>query len=254
MLSAKGDLPSFAGRAPNPTVDLPVSAKEIVDDIDGVIVGHLHPDHFNAAAVALLDKNLAIVTPNNSAPVDPRDPLNTLQSFKEQLNEYGFENVTTLSSERVIEFMGVRLTQEFGQHGFGDTVPLMGGVNGIIFQATEAPTIYWTSDSVLDQEGQVLEILERYRPDVVIAHTGGAMIPGLSDKPILMNSEQAVRFFAAADAANPEVQTIAVHMNALDHCFTTREILRNADSEMSDGLRQRIFIPEDGELVKLGGF
>lgn len=84
MLSAKGELPSFAGVSPNPTVGLPVSADSLVAGIDGVIIGHMHADHFDAAAAELLPKDTPLLVPANSAPVNPADP-STDQDFKSRL-------------------------------------------------------------------------------------------------------------------------------------------------------------------------
>ncbi|MEL6263961.1 MAG: MBL fold metallo-hydrolase, partial [Cyanobacteria bacterium J06626_6] len=47
MLSEKGALPSFAGIAPNPTIDLPVEVASILEGVDAVLVSHMHADHFD---------------------------------------------------------------------------------------------------------------------------------------------------------------------------------------------------------------
>ncbi|MEM8798992.1 MAG: MBL fold metallo-hydrolase [Pseudomonadota bacterium] len=252
MLSNKGALPSFANIAPNPLVDLPKPKDEIVAGIDAVIVGHMHRDHFDEAAAMMLPKEIPIFTPDNEAPVIPTDPKNPVQTFKEQLARFGFTNVTTIEDgERTqATFAGVTLKQEFAQHGRGILPKFLGGVNGIIFEAADAPTIYWTGDSILDAEGRVEEILTRYQPDIVIAHTGGAVIDTLSPDPLMMDTGQAIRFFEAARAANPDVRIIAVHMNALDHCFTTREELREALDMRNDGLGTIVDIPREGDVLR----
>ncbi|MEM6850275.1 MAG: MBL fold metallo-hydrolase [Pseudomonadota bacterium] len=250
MLSDKGTLPSFAGIAPNPTVELPVAIEEIVSDIDAVIVGHMHVDHFDPAAAAALDKSIQIITPLNKAPVDPRDPENTTMFFADQLRGYGFENVLTIGKGdggTSISVDGVTFTQEFALHGRGVLRQLMGGVNGIVLEADGAPTVYWTGDTVLDEEGRVEAILKSYAPDIIIAHTGGAVVGAISPDPLMMDEAQAVAFITAAKDANPSVQIVAVHMGALDHCFTTKPALRAALDEA--GLADGVSIPGEGDVV-----
>ena len=58
MLAAAGATGPIAGTPnprPNPLVDLPRPAEEVVERLDAVLVTHLHNDHFDAAAAALLD-------------------------------------------------------------------------------------------------------------------------------------------------------------------------------------------------------
>ena len=63
MLSNKGEIQSFAGKEQNPTVELPVTVDEVMEDLDMVLVTHIHPDHFDKKAVELLPKNLPIICP-----------------------------------------------------------------------------------------------------------------------------------------------------------------------------------------------
>ncbi len=248
MLSPKGALPSFAGIAPNPTVELPMPVRDILLGIDGVIVGHMHPDHFDAAAGAALPKAIPILTPANSAAIDPTRPSETTSSFAAQLGAYGFTNVATIGDAGTT-FLGVTVFKEFGAHGTGIAGELLGGINGIVLKADGHPTIYWTGDTILDEEGRIEAILAEHRPDIVIAHTGGALIKALSSDPILMDERQALALFRAAARYNPKVRIVAVHMNALDHCFTTRETLGKAISALPADLRARITLPRDGERL-----
>jgi L-ascorbate metabolism protein UlaG (beta-lactamase superfamily) len=248
MLSPKGALPSFAGIAPNPTVELPLPVGDILAGIDGVIVGHMHPDHFDAAAGAALPKSIPILTPDNAAAADPARPAETTSSFAAQLAAYGFTNVATIGDEGTT-FLGVTAYQEFGAHGTGLAGELLGGINGIVLKAEGHPTIYWTGDTILDAEGRIEAILAEHRPDIVIAHTGGALVKALSPDPILMDEQQALTLFRAAMRYNPRVRIVAVHMNALDHCFTTRETLGKAIATLPADLRARIVLPREGERI-----
>lgn len=252
MLSPKGALPSFAGIAPNPTVDLLTAPETIIEGIDGVVVSHLHADHFDQAAADLLDKDIPVITPRNSAAMNPADPA-TRASFKTHLEAYGFRDVQEIAGydRETLNFRGMTLHQVWGRHGEGQIGDLIGGVNGIVFTADNLPTIYWVGDTVLDEQGHIEAVLQQFRPDVVIAHTGGPKIEAVSPELLLMDAEQGARFFEMAHRYNPDVRGIAVHMEALDHCFSTRDDLQKEISALPQGLQDRIRIPLDGDTVNL---
>ena len=52
------------------------------------------------------------------------------------------------------------------------------------------------------------------------------------------------------DELPTHIKLIAVHMDAIDHCQTTREILRNEAWHHGADMN-RLIIPEDGETIKL---
>ena len=253
MLSAKGELPSFAGIAPNPTVELPVSPGEIIADIDAIIVSHTHSDHFDAAAAALLDKSMPVFTPRNGSAVSGSDPTATV-SYRQELLDFGFTDVREIDTDGTdsIKFGDVTLTQVWGRHGKGVIGDLMGGVNGIIFAAPQMPTIYWAGDTIMDA-AEVAPILERFTPDVVIAHTGGPVIEALSPELLLMDAEQGIELIEMANRYNPAVQVVAIHMDALDHCFSTRDDLRSSLTSLPSDIVERVTVPEDGDILRLGG-
>ena len=252
MLSDKGQLPSFAGIAPNPTVDLPIPAQDIVANIDVVIVSHLHGDHFDDAAAGLLDKSILMLTPRNGASPNPREGAPEVP-FKDSLNAKGFTNVGEIGSPSAdhITVDGITIHQVFARHGKGIVGDVMGGVNGLVFEAAGEPTIYWAGDTILDEGGDVEAVLKRFKPDIVIAHTGGPVVKVISPEILLMDAAQAVTFFELAARENAAVQIIAIHMDALDHCFSTRADLVAALEGQPDDLKDCVIIPEDGEVVQL---
>ncbi|WP_298302408.1 MBL fold metallo-hydrolase [uncultured Erythrobacter sp.] len=249
MLSEKGAFQSFAGIAPNPTASLPVPAADIIADIDAVIVSHMHTDHFDRAATDMLPKDIPIITPDNSYTPN-RGPEGPRLAFKDDLEGRGFTDVSVMSENGPTQFGAITVHQVWGLHGRGDLGRVLGNVNGIVIEAEDCPTIYWTGDSVLD-EGEVSAILEQFRPDIVIAHTGGPVIEALSSDIMLMDAAQAVRLMEMATAVNSDCKMIAVHMESLDHCFSTRDDLRTALSDKDEAMRLRVFIPADGETVEL---
>lgn len=250
MFSKKGSLPSFAGIEKNPTVDLPKNKDidYILKNIDAVIVGHMHADHFDMVAAAHLDPQMLIITPHNRSPMNWQN-LDITTTFKKQLQELRFNNVEEIGSvtRKSIFYQQIEITQEFAEHGKGTLKRFMGGVNGIVLRAQNQPTIYWTGDTIFDN--RIDDILRKYRPDIIIAHTGGAVVSSLSVDPLMMDEEQAVRFVLAAKKYNENCKIIAVHMESLDHCFTTRDKLRKAINSLGRRVSEDVIIPNDGDTV-----
>ena len=84
--------------------------------------------------------------------------------------------------------------------------------------------------------------IERFKPDIIITHSGGAKLPGF--EYIIMDAEQTL----TTVNASPEALVVAIHMEALDHCGVSRETLRQmADSAAIPA--SRLMIPEDGEII-----
>ncbi|MEM7703315.1 MAG: MBL fold metallo-hydrolase [Pseudomonadota bacterium] len=251
MLSAKGELPSFAGIAANPTVELPAPVEDIIADIDAVIVSHLHEDHFDDAAAAILAKDIPLMTPRNHAPISPREPTKTL-SHSGRLKDYGFTDVREIADDasNSTTFRGVTLTQTWALHGKGKVGELMGGVNGIVLSAPDMPTVYWAGDTILDTN-EVDQILATHKPDIVIAHTGGPIVEALSPEILLMDAAQASQLVGMIDRYNKRAFVIAVHMEALDHCFSSRRDLMAKVAEDHPETISRVFAPADGDLISI---
>lgn len=64
--------------------------------------------------------------------------------------------------------------------------------------------------------------------------------------PIIMDAAETVALSEVTKAT-----IIAVHMEALDHCFTSRAALREAASKQRIGAA-KLLIPRDGETIELG--
>lgn len=225
FLSPKHTLRSFAGISPNPLVDLPCTPQEVVVGIDGVIVSHLHPDHFDAAAEELLPREV---------------PLFCQPGDETQIAGKGFQAVTPVAG--TVEWNGVRITRTPGQHGTGALAERMGKVSGFLFQAQEELTLYWAGDTIWYPA--VARTIAETQPDVILTHSSGAKF-GESD-PIVMDVEQTIAVCQAA----PQAVVIAVHMEALDHGTVSRAGLRAAADAAGIG-RDRLLIPDDGAIVTL---
>ena len=88
----------------------------------------------------------------------------------------------------------------------------------------------------------VKNTINNFKPDIIVTHSGGAKLPGF--ETIIMDAEQTLTTVNAS--ANAVV--VAVHLEALDHCGVSREMLR----ELADKAAispSRLIIPEDGETI-----
>ena len=223
MLSPKGDFKAFAGIARNPTIELPIKIEDIVEGIDCVVVSHDHPDHFDKTASAALPKMIPVFC-------QPAD--------EGKLTDEGFQAVIPI--DRSYSWQGITITRTDGQHGSGKVLEFIGKVSGFVFQAGGEPTVYWVGDSIWCEP--VKSAIEKFKPDIIITHSGGAKIPGF--ETIIMDAEQTLTTLNAS----PATAVVAIHLEALDHCNVSRETLRQtADAAAISS--SRLMIPKDGETI-----
>lgn len=227
MLSPKDVFPPFGGKARNPMTGLPLPAEEVVRDTDLVLVTHTHPDHYDAAASSLLDADIPLLY----------QPADRVFFAKEKFTQ-------TAAVDSSLLWKNIRIDRTYAQHGSGDVLALMGEASGFVLRAEGQPTIYLVGDGIWTDE--VRGNIARYQPDVIIVNAGGAIKPGYEATPILMNEEQVLELIRTGGSAT----VVAVHLEALDHCLTTRASLRKAADDAGIS-RQKLLIPEDGETVFL---
>jgi L-ascorbate metabolism protein UlaG (beta-lactamase superfamily) len=225
FLAAKGTVRSFAGIAPNPIVELPCTPEEAIAGVEMALISHLHVDHFDDTAVAVLPKDLPILC-------QPGD--------EGKIGEKGFTAVTPITHAHT--WQGITFTRTPGQHGTGEVGQRMGQVSGFVWQAAGEPTVYWAGDTIWYEA--VAEVIRTVKPDVIITHSSGAKF-GDSD-PIVMDAAQTI----AVCTAVPQATIIAVHLESLDHGTVSRADLRAlADSHGVSA--SRLLIPQDGETLSL---
>lgn len=227
FLAAKGAYDPFAGGERNPTVDLPVPVEEIIRDIDLVLVTHTHLDHFDPVAKEVVPKSVKLF----------HQPANE-EVFKKE----NFENAEVIEDHTTWNDISIYRTG--GKHGSGDILKKMGSVSGFVLKAENQPTVYIIGDSIWTTEVELA--LEQYKPDVIVANTGGAIFPGFEDHPILMNEEQTMTLVQSCGKA----KIIAVHMEALDHCQTTRASLKQKSEQLNIS-NEKLIIPMDGKKIIL---
>ncbi len=227
LLAAKGAYNPFAGGERNPTVELPLQVNEIINNIDLLLVSHTHSDHFDTVAKEVLPSSVKL--------------------FHQPADEVFFSKTTFTNAEVLQDHVlwnGININRTGGKHGSGEIGKKMGTVSGFVLQAKDQPTIYIIGDSIWTEE--VEQAIKKYQPDVIIANTGGAQFPGYEKDPILMDEKQTMSLINASGNA----KIIAVHMEALDHCVTTRSSLQQKAVE-NNIPADKLFIPKDGEVLIL---
>lgn len=222
-LAKKHSMPTFSGVSPNPLVDLPMPAQEVVAGLEMAVVSHLHADHFDSEAETLLPKEIPIFC-------QPGDETS--------ISEKGF--LTVRPVEQAMTWEGITLTRTPGQHGTGEWAERLGPVAGFVLQAENEPTVYWTGDTIW-YDG-VKHVIAEVQPEIIVTHSSGAMLG--DSGPIVMDATQTIAVCRAA----PQATVIATHLEALDHGTVTRADLRRLADEA--GIEtQQLLIPADGETL-----
>ncbi|WP_410772506.1 MBL fold metallo-hydrolase [Fontibacillus sp. BL9] len=224
MLAESGAYPPFPDTPNdrrNPLVPLPEPAASWLAP-DVIVVSHLHADHWDAAAQELLPKTTPILC-------QPGD--------EEAVRSAGFNSVAAVRDS--LEYRGVSLTRTGGRHGTGEIGERMGRVSGFLFRAAGEPDLYIAGDTIWCEE--VREALDLHRPEIAVVNAGGARF--MTGDPITMDTGDIASLCRHA----PDTRFIAVHMDAVNHCLTTRENLRQYLA--AEGLTGRVLVPGDGEWI-----
>jgi L-ascorbate metabolism protein UlaG (beta-lactamase superfamily) len=208
----------------NPLVELPEPAEVVAGGVDAVLVTHLHRDHLDDTAVALLPSDV---------------PLFCQPEDTDALRERGFADPRPVDPER--EWNGVHLTRTAGRHGTGAIGEAMAPVSGFVLAAAGEPTLYVAGDTIWCDE--VRAAIDRHRPDVVVVNASGARFN--EGDPIVMTTDDVV---AVARHAT-EARIVAVHLEAINHCLETRPDLHQRLHD--EGLVDHVTVPEDGAEVPL---
>jgi L-ascorbate metabolism protein UlaG (beta-lactamase superfamily) len=231
MLSPAGTLDPVANAASSariPLVELPMDRAEldaVIGRLDGVLVTHVHRDHWDAAAVARLPKAL---------------PLLAQPADADRFRQDGYSAVTPVGETTT--WLGLAVARTGGRHGTGEIGERMGTVSGFVLRAPGEPTLYLAGDTIWCDE--VERAIAAHRPDVIVVNAGAAQF--LTGGPITMDAGDV----AAVRAAAPRALVVAVHFEGVNHCLLTRDALR---AELAGrGLGERVYLPADGETLHFG--
>jgi len=233
MLAAVGTLLPFAAirHAPrrNPIVPLPDGADAALRGITAALITHCrhgHVDHLDEAGRALLAER---EVPVYCAPGDAA-----------HLARRGLRAIP-LAAGVTHGVLGGQIRTVPATHGHGLVGAMMGAGVGYLLAFPGEPSLYLSGDTVLT--GAVEAVLRDHRPELSVVHAGGASLD--VGRPILMTVEEVVSFVRLAPGV-----VIATHLEALNHCPTTRVALREA-LERAD-LAHKVRIPADGEQLAFG--
>jgi len=226
MLSEKGTMPSYTEKRfspqKNPIIGLPDNCMESLERVTHCLITHMHSDHLDKAGEDfLIANNIPVICSINDEAELKKRGLKVILSL-----EYWKKTITLGGT-----IIGIPAT-----HGYGKVAELMGNVMGYMIRMPHFPSIYLSSDTIYTED--VKNAFDTFKPDIAVVAAGTARLDDYD--PILMTLEDIVTF--TEDAPN---QVIANHLEAVNHCTTTRPMLRNAISDKE--LTHKIWIPEDGE-------
>ena len=213
MLDDEGARPPIDGTrnpVPNPTAPLPMPAEEVVAGLDAVIVTHRHRDHLDGTAEELLPRDVPVFC-------QPED--------EDALRELG---VDARAVDDEVDWGGLRIVRTPGRHGTGPIADALAPVSGFVLGG-----LYIAGDTVW-YEG-VEATIERHQPRVAVVNAGGAEF---AEGGLIIMGIDDVREVAA------RVPTVvAVHLEALNHCYLTRAAIR---ASLPD-----VLVPADGETLEI---
>jgi L-ascorbate metabolism protein UlaG (beta-lactamase superfamily) len=231
MLSEAGAMDPVANAANDrriPLVNLPIAGAALdalLAHVDGVLLTHLHRDHWDEAARTRLRREVPLAC--------QPDDANTLGGA-------GFTGVTPIAD--AAEWLGWHITRTDGEHGRGEIGRKMAPVSGFVLRAPGEPSVYLAGDTVWCPAVQ--DALTVHRPDVVVVNAGAAQF--LTGGPITMDVPDVLAVLEGA----PWARFIAVHFETVNHCLLTRAALQRA--LVDAGHAGRLMIPADGEILRLG--
>ena len=230
-LNPKGSLPPYTlfRKRPrlNPIVDLPPNVESALSQITSGLITHCrygHFDHLDRSGVRLLaQKQVPVYCNSLDEPFLRRRRINTMPLIINQKNAFLTGSITPFPT----------------QHGHGLAGMLMRPGVGYFIELPGDKSIYISGDTVMTQT--VKHVLNDLRPDISILNAGTAILD--FGRPILMPLNELLDFTRTAPG-----KVIAVHLDAFNHCLTTRAMLRDAVTK--EGLSGKVIIPADGELME----
>ncbi|MBW8687889.1 MBL fold metallo-hydrolase [Chitinophaga rhizophila] len=208
----------------NPLVDLPLGEQqlnELVAATDAVLLTHIHLDHWDAQAIALLSKDIPVFCqPDN----------------EQTIAAQGFTAVTAIIDE--LTWQGIKISRTGGRHGTGAIGEKMGIVSGYVVNDGTG-SVYIAGDTIWCEE--VKDALDKYHPEKIIVNGGAARF--IQGDPIVMDIPDIIQVCNHAPAA----MVYVVHLEAVNHATESRRDILQA--LIGQQLNDRCLIPEDGAFL-----
>lgn len=206
----------------NPIVDLPNNALNIIQKTTHCLITHLHPDHLDKVGENFLrTRQIPIICSIKDEPILKKRGLNVTQ---------------TVDYWKTTDFFGGKIQGIPAVHGYGFVAKPMGNVMGFYIEIPNEKSIYLSADTIYTDD--VHKTLTQLKPEISVVACGTAQLDVF--QPLLMRMDDILKFIK-----NAPNQVIANHLEAVNHCPTTRQQLSNEVSKI--GLSDKIFIPNDGE-------
>ncbi|WP_299245533.1 MBL fold metallo-hydrolase [uncultured Aquimarina sp.] len=210
----------------NPILDLPIDAMDIINKTTHCIITHLHPDHLDKAAIQFLRNK--------------KTPIICSIKDKDILKKRGLNVTQTVSYWQKNQFLGGTIEGIPAKHGYGFIAKPMGNVMGFYIKLPNEKSIYLSSDTIYTDD--VDKVLKQYKPDISVVACGTAQLDIF--KPLLMTMNDIMNFIKNSPGA-----VIANHLEAVNHCPTTRKQL---SLELNKhGFIEKTYIPDDGEVIEI---
>lgn len=240
MLSDKGELPPFSviryKAKRNPIIVLPTDTDRKLEDITHCLITHSqtfgirslqHTDHLDSKGEAFL--------------VRKKIPIISRSADVAYLQKCGLRVEAGIDYWDPQPFGGGKIIAVPAQHGHGWNHHLMANGAGFFLELPNEPSIYISGDTVYTKD--VERALDEYKPDVAIVAAGCAQLD--IGPPILMSLDEVIIFTRRAPG-----KVVLNHLEALNHCPTTRKQLKETLSQ--HGLMGKVIIPDDGESFNMG--
>lgn len=208
----------------NPLVDLPSNSDFVLEKVTHCLITHLHLDHLDKDAEAFLkEKNIPVICSKND---------------EKTLRKRGLNIAKSIDFWKEYDFLGGKIIGIPAIHGYGFIAKPMGNVMGFYVEFPNDKSIYISADTVYTKH--VDRVLRELKPDISVLACGSAQLD--FGKPLLMTMDDILKFIKNAPG-----KVFANHLEALNHCPTTRIQLRN--ELKNHQLLEKVFVPEDGGSV-----
>ena len=235
MLAPRGSLPALrylgTRRQRNPLVDLPTEADAALQRVTHALITHCqrgHFDHLDRAGKRFLRER--------------QIPVFCMPHDAAYLAQRGLQVLPLVGEDRQPFALGGQVTPVACTHGRGWVARFMEHGHGYLLELPGEPSVYLAGDTVLTPP--VRDCLQRLQPDVAVLPAGGARFDLGTD--ILMDAAEVAQAAALTNGA-----VVVNHLEALDHCPTTRAQVRALAQH--GGWAHRLWVPEDGECREYPG-